>query len=192
MRDASLLAKIEMMRMNPKDRKVSAPDERRTNAPRTKILVVYFSRSGNTRALANQIQQSIGCDIFEIQPEKPYPTDYEEAKSQSRQELDSGFKPRLKTKITDFGLYDTVFIGYPMWWGTFPMPVLSFLSGYDFSGKTLVPFCTHEGSGLGHSVEDIRKLCPHSTIWEGLAVWDRDLDNDSGAINAWLRRLEMK
>jgi flavodoxin len=178
--------------MNPTNRKVSAPDAREsTDAPGTKILVVYFSRSGNTRTLANQIHQSVGGNIFEIQPEKPYPTDYEEAKSRSRQELDSGFRPMLKTKIKDIGQYGTVFIGYPMWWGTMPMPVYTFLSGYDFSGKTIVPFCTHEGSYLGRSVEDIKKLCPQSTILEGLAIWDRDLQNDSGAVTEWLRKLKM-
>ena len=156
-----------------------------------KILVAYFSRTGNTRVLADQIRQSVGCEISEIQPEKPYPTDYEEAKTRAEKELRSDDRPKLKSKVKDIKQYDAVFVGYPMWWGTMPMPVYTFLTGYDFSGKTIVPFCTNGGSGLGRSVEDIRKLCPKSTILDGLAVWDRDLKNDSGALAAWLRKLKM-
>ena len=154
-------------------------------------LVVYFSHSGNTRTLANQIRSIVGGDIFEIEPENPYPADYDAAVKAAKQEKESGARPGLKAKIKDIGKYDTVFIGYPMWWGTMPMPVHTFLSGYDFSKKTIVPFCTHGGSGLGHSVEDIKKLCPQSTVLEGLAVSDSDLKNDSDALNGWLRKLKM-
>ena len=156
-----------------------------------KALLAYFSRTGNTRTLANQIHQIIGGDIVEIEPEKPYPADYEEAKTRAEQEHKSGSRPKLMMKIKDIKQYDTVFVGYPMWWGTMPMPVWTFLSRYDFSGKTILPFCTHEGSYLGYSVEDIKKLCPKSTILEGLAVWDRDLKNDSDAVREWLRKLKM-
>lgn len=156
-----------------------------------KIIVVYFSRTGNTRVLADQIRQSVGCDIFEIQPEKPYPSDYDAAVKQAKEELGSGLRPKLKTKIKDIKLYDTVFIGYPIWWGTMPMPVCTFLSEYDLSAKTIIPFCTNGGSGLGRSVGDIRKLCPRSTILEGLAAGDGDLKNGSAAVTEWLRKLKL-
>jgi flavodoxin len=154
-------------------------------------LLAYFSRTGNTRTLAKQINKIVSGDIFEIQPEIPYPSDYEETKTRAERELEAGTRPKLKAMIKDIGQYDTVFVGYPMWWGTMPMPVYTFLSGYDFSGKKIVPYCTHEGSQLGNSIEDIRKLCPDSTILEGLAVWDHDLKNDSEAITDWLRKLKM-
>jgi flavodoxin len=123
-----------------------------------KVLVVYFSHSGNTREVANQIHEKVGGDILEIRPEEPYPRDYEAVKDRARQELKGNYRPKLKTKVANMEAYDVVFIGYPIWWGTMPMPIAAFLSEYDLSGKTIVPFCTHLGSGLGRSVTDIAKL----------------------------------
>jgi len=119
------------------------------------IMVAYFSHSGNTREIANLIHKSVGGDIFEVQAQKPYPKEYDAVVKQARHELDSGYKPALKTKIKNIKAYDLIFIGYPSWWSTFPAPVKTFLSEYDLSGKTILPFCTHEGSGLGRSVTDI-------------------------------------
>ena len=156
------------------------------------ILVAYFSRSGNTRLLANQIHEKVGGGIFEIQPEKPYPADYDAAVKLAKEEKESGFRPRLKAKIIDIGSYGFVFLGYPIWWGTFPMPVATFLSDYDFSGKTIVPFCTNGGSGLGHSVGDIKRLCQKSTVLEGLAIGDSDAKNARNRVSKWLQKLEIK
>jgi len=105
--------------------------------------VVYFSRSGNTREIANQIHERVGGDIFEIQPEEPYPSNYDAVVKQAKQELESGYKPKLKAKIENIESYDVIFVGSPIWWGTIPAPVVTFLSEYDLSGKTIVPFCTH-------------------------------------------------
>ena len=124
-------------------------------------------------------------------PEKPYPDDYDAATVLAKKELESGFRPKLKAKIKDIEQYDAIFVGYPIWWGTFPRPVLTFLSENNFSGKTIVPFCTNGGSRLGHSIEEITKLCPKSAILEGLAIADGGLENDSGAVTAWLRKLKM-
>jgi flavodoxin len=156
-----------------------------------KILVAYFSHSGNTREIANQIHKIVGGDIFEIQAVKPYPNDYDAVVKQARQELDSGYKPPLKTKIEDIKSYDLIFIGYPNWWGTFPAPVKTFLSGYDFSGKTIVPFCTHGGSGLGRSVSDISKLCPKSTLLEGVAILGKDVKTAQNEVSEWLRKIKI-
>ena len=156
-----------------------------------KILVAYFSHSGNTREIANQIHKIVGGDIFEIQAVKPYPNDYDAVVKQARQELDSGYKPALKTKIENIKSYDLVFIGYPNWWGTFPAPVKTFLSEYDFSGKTIVPFCTHEGSGLGRSVTDISKLCPKSTLLDGVAIRGRDVKTAQNEVSEWLRKIKI-
>jgi flavodoxin len=156
-----------------------------------KILVAYFSHSGNTREIANQIHKSVGGDIFEIQAVKPYPHDYDAVVQQARQELDSGYKPELKTKVKNIKSYDLVFIGYPVWWGTFPAPVKTFLSEYDFSGKTIAPFCTHEGSGLGRSATDISKLCTKSTVLDGVAIRGRDVKTAQNKVSEWLRKIKI-
>jgi flavodoxin len=155
------------------------------------ILVAYFSHSGNTHEIANQIHKSAGGDIFEIQAVKPYPNDYDAVVKQARQELDSGYKPALKTKMENIKPYDLVFIGYPIWWGTFPAAVKTFLSEYDFSGKTIVPFCTHEGSGLGRSATDISKLCPKSALLNGAAIRGRDVKTARNKVSEWLREIKI-
>jgi flavodoxin len=154
-----------------------------------KILVAFFSKTGNTREIANQIHNILGGDIFEIQTVKTYPDDYEELKKIAKEELASKFKPALKTKIENIRSYDLVFIGYPIWWGTFPAPVRSFLSENDLSGKTVIPFCTHLGSNLGQSIADISELCPESTLLEGVAISGRDVKSAQNEVSEWLRKI---
>jgi flavodoxin len=157
-----------------------------------KILVAYFSHSGNTREIANQIHKSAGSDIFEIQSVKPYPHNYDAVVEQAKQELESDHKPALKTKMENIKPYDLVYIGYPIWWGTFPAPVKTFLSEYDFSGKTILPFCTHEGSGLGRSVTDISNLCQKSTLLDGIAIWGRNVKTAQNKVSEWLQNIKIK
>ena len=156
------------------------------------ILVAYFSHSGNTRVIANQIRGSVGGDIFEIVTVDPYPTDYDEVVEQARKELREDYRPRLKTKVETMESYKVVFVGYPNWWGTIPKPVAAFLSEYDFSGKTIAPFCTHEGSRLGRSVTDIKELRPQSTILDGLAVRGRNVKKVQNEVSEWVYRIGMK
>jgi flavodoxin len=156
-----------------------------------KALVAYFSRTGNTREIANQIHEKAGGDIFEIVSVNPYPGDYNECVKQARQELEKGYRPGLKTIVKNMESYDVIFIGYPNWWSTIPTPVAAFLSEYDLAGKTVVPFCTHEGSRLGRSATDIANLCPRSTIRDGLAVRGGDVKNARTEVSNWLRELEM-
>jgi len=156
-----------------------------------RILVAYFSHSGNTREVANQIHKSVSSDIFEIQTVNPYPNDYDAVVKQARQELDSGDKPALKTKVENINLYRSVFIGYPIWWYTIPAPVKTFLLEYDFTGKTIVPFCTHGGTGLGRSVADISKLCAKSILLDGVAIWGRDVRTAQDTVSEWLRRIRI-
>lgn len=155
------------------------------------ILVAYFSHSGNTRVIANQIHESVGGIIFEIVAVDPYPSDYDEAVEQARKELREQYRPKLKTKVENVESYNVVFVGYPNWWGTIPMPVATFLSEYDFSGKTILPFCTNEGSQLGRSVTDIKELCPRSTILDGLAVRGRNVKKAENEVSEWLREVGM-
>jgi flavodoxin len=154
------------------------------------ILVAYFSHTGNTREIANQIHERVGGDIFEIVTVDPYPDDYNACVDKAKQEQDDNSRPELATKVENMDSYDVVFVGYPIWWETMPMAVFTFLEEYDFSGKTIIPFCTHEGSGLGSSVEDIKKLCPNSTVLEGLAVRGSNVNNAQNEVLEWLRKIE--
>lgn len=156
-----------------------------------KILVVYFSHSGNTREIANQIHEKVGGDTFEIKTVKPYSVDHNTVVEQAKQEQQSGYKPELKEKVSDIDSYNVIFIGYPNWWGTMPMAVFTFLESYNFSGKTIIPFCTHEGSALGRSVDDIIKLCPKSTILEGLTVRGGDVKKAHNDVAEWLSKIGM-
>jgi flavodoxin len=162
-----------------------------TYSRRAVVLVAYFSHSGNTRVIGQQIHERIGGDIFEIVPVDPYPRDYDEVVKQAQKELNEDYRPKLETRVENMESYNLVFVGHPNWWGTIPRPVATFLSEYDFSGKTIAPFCTHEGSRQGRSVTDIRKLCPQSTILDGLAVRGSNVKNAQDEVSRWLRKIGM-
>lgn len=157
---------------------------------RGKVLVIYYSRSGNTREIAHQIHQMVGGDVIEIQPVDPYPDDYNEVVKQANLELKSGYKPPLKTKVENIGSYDVIFLGSPNWWHTIAPPVQSFLSQADLSGKIIVPFITHGGGGSGRSVADIAALCRDSTILDALVV--RGDRPGKKAITEWLSKFELR
>ncbi|MDP4270124.1 MAG: flavodoxin [Bacteroidota bacterium] len=163
-----------------------------TSVSKKKILVAYFSHSGNTRFVANQIKNATGGDIFEIQSVKPYPQDYQTVVDQAKREINSNYKPALKTKISNIRQYDVIFIGSPNWWSTIAPPVATFLSSYNLEGKTIVPFMTHEGTRMGHSVLDIKKLCPKSTVLEGLSIRGGDVGRSRSDVEKWLRKLELE
>lgn len=167
---------------------------RRTEGSRidsSKVLTIYFSHSGNTQKVAEQIHEQMGGDIVEILTVAPYPTDYNAVVEQAKQELKSGYKPTLKTTIKKIDSYDVIFVGSPNWWSTFAPPVTTFLSEIALSGKTILPFITHEGTGLGQSLRDIAKLCPNSTVLDGLAVRGGSANNAQQDVLLWLRKLGM-
>lgn len=171
-------------------KKTSASEVQARSASGTSMmLVAYFSWSGNTRELANQIHKAVGGEIFEIVSVDKYPGSYDETVEQAKKELDAGYRPELVSEVEDIESHDLVFIGYPNWWGTVPRPVVSFLSKCDSPEKTIAPFCTHEGSRLGRSVEDIARLCPQSTVLEGLAVRGGDVGSAQNKVSEWLRRI---
>ena len=178
-----------------------------------KILIVYFSRvgntnfsndvdalasasirienkklTGNTQVIANMINKSVGGDVFEITTVKTYPVNYRDTTDLAKQEQKSNARPKLSSHVKGMENYDVVFLGYPDWWGTIPMPVYTFLEEYDFSGKSIVPFSTHEGSGLGSSVRDIKKLCPDSNILDGLEVLCSNVTNAQSDVENWLKK----
>ena len=160
--------------------------EQTMNLKNSKILIAYFSHSGNTRALAGQLQKTVGGDVFEIVTAEPYPDEYRPTTVQARRELDENRRPALTSKVEDMAAYDVIFLGYPNWWGTMPMAVFSFVEQYDLSGKTIVPFCTHEGSRLGRSVSDLTRLAPGSTLLSGFEIKGSQVERGGDGLRAWL------
>jgi flavodoxin len=163
-----------------------------TGAGRKKVLIIYYSRSGNTREIARQIHEIVGGDIMELETVNPYPEEYNAVTKQAKEELNSGYKPPLKTKVKNIAAYDVIFVGSPNWWSTIASPIRTFLSEYDLSGKTIAPFITHAGSRLGRSAADISTLCSKSTILDGLAIWGKDVKTAQNEVLAWLRKLGMQ
>jgi len=127
-----------------------------------------------------------------IETVNPYPSDYRETTRQAKKELEADYRPPIKTKIPDLATYDLVFVGSPNWWGTIAMPVMTFLSGNDLSGKTIAPFMTHGGSALGRSPADIARLCPKATILEGLAISGTAANTSQGDVAAWVQGTAFK
>ena len=154
-----------------------------------KILVVYFTWGGNSRTLAGYAREITGGDIFEIVPAQPYPSQYRATTQQAREELDNNYLPAIKNQINNLSSYDTIILVYPNWWGTIPQIVKRFLQDNDFSGKTIAPICTHEGSRMGRSVTDIRALCPNSTITEGLDVRGGSVVGARNTVRDWINKI---
>ena len=153
------------------------------------VLILYFSHSGNTRRIAEQIQKNIGGDLLEIQPASPYPSNYDAVVEQAGQEQKARARPAILTEIPNLDSYRTVFIGFPNWWGTMPMPCFTLLEKYDLGDRTVVPFCTHEGSRFGHSLRDLKRLCPHAHILEGLEIRGSRTAQAQENVKAWLHKL---
>lgn len=158
----------------------STPSTDETSAG-SNILVVYFSHTGenysvgvidkgNTSIIADMIVEETGADVFEIQPKNPYPDIYDDCTDVAKQEQNDNARPEFIGGVENMEQYDTVFVGYPIWWGDLPMVVYSFLERYDFSGKTVIPFCTHEGSGLSGTNSSIESACSGATVLDGLAI----------------------
>lgn len=166
-----------------------AQDAGTKDAP--KILVAFFSKTSNTRTIAEQIQSRVSGEIFHVATKKPYPQDYRETTQIARVEQDNNERPELAATISpeDMKNYDVIFLGYPNWWGTIPIAMFTFLEQYDLSGKTIVPFCTHEGSGLGRSPSDIGRLAPGATLRQGLAVRGGSVGRAQNDVDNWLRQL---
>lgn len=160
-----------------------------SNKKDKKILVTYFSHSGNTKNMAEQIAAASGADIFEITPVKAYPSDYGDCVDQAKKEQQENARPALSGKVENMADYDVIFVGYPNWWGTMPMPVFTFLESYDFAGKTVIPFCTHEGSRMGRSEGDIKKILPSAEVKEGMPVRGSSVRKSGKEISAWVEKL---
>ena len=150
------------------------------------ILVLYFSMSGNTEAVANIIHDEVGGDIIRLETVQTYPEDYDELVDYAQEEQQDNARPELSTTIENIDQYDTIFLGYPNWWGDMPMPIYTFLDNYDLSGKTIAPFITHGGSGLSGTPENIQEEEPDATVTEGLAINGDDAENSQSEVRDWL------
>ena len=174
------------------------------NMKEKKILVAFFSRAGenyavghiekgNTHILAEMIAAETGGDLFHIEPVTPYPDDYTECTEVAKRELNAKARPAIKgdTAVED---YDIIFIGYPNWWGDMPMPVYTFIEKHSWQGKTVIPFCTHEGSGLSGTENKLKAACKGATVLKGLAVRGATAQNAQAqakeSVNNWLGKLK--
>lgn len=150
------------------------------------MLIAYFSWSGNTKGIAEQLAEKTGADLFEIQLVSPYSTDYNTVLDQAQRDQNEQARPELSVHVENMDEYDTILLGYPNWWASIPMPIASFLEEYDFSGKTIIPFCSHGGGRFGQSLSAIAKLAPNATIGEGLSVHYSGGASLESDIDAWL------
>ncbi len=165
---------------------VIAQIEEKSNMMNKKVLIAYYSYSGNTQAVAQAIHDAVGGDLFEIKTVGTYPEAYRPMTEQAKKEIQAGYRPELTTKIDDISQYDIVFLGSPNWWGTITPQVSSFLKEYNLSGKTIIPFITHGGGGIQNTISDMSKQCIGCHVltkgWSGYG-------NQTSGIHSWLEEI---
>ena len=163
-------------------------------------LVIYFSRSGenyfggklkniekgNTEVIAEYIRELDDADLFKVETVIDYPEDYMECTDVAKKEQQVAGRPKLKKSLEDIDEYDTIYIGFPNWWGTLPMAMFTQLEQLDFTGKTVKPFVTHEGSGFGSSLKDLNKLCAGAEIKNGLSIPGANVGNAKDMVRVWI------
>ncbi len=167
----------------------------------SKVLVAYFSRKGNnyvsgnivslaegnTSVVAHKIQKLIGADLFEIKTVKQYPIDYDEMTVVAQKEQNSDERPEIVEPLPNISEYDTVIIGHPNWWRTMPMAIMTFFENYDWSGKKVLSFCTHEGSGMGSSESDLKRACKGAEFSKGLPIKGSSANSSDSKVENWLK-----
>ncbi len=165
------------------------------------VLMVFFSRAdenyfggsmryievGNTEIVAGKIKDMIGADIFKMEMKTPYAKDYNTCIAQAKEHKKQNARPEFVALPESIDEYDTVILGYPNYWGTMPMAVFTFLDAFDFSGKTILPLCTNEGSGMGSSESDLKKLCPGADIKKGFPLNGSSVNRADAQIEGWLK-----
>ena len=166
-----------------------------------KTLAAFFSRAdenyfggamryvnvGNTEIVVNGIKELIGCDTFKIEMKKPYSPVYMTCIEEAKEDLRKKARPELVSFPDSIDEYDTIILAYPNYWGTMPMAVFTFLEKYDFTGKTILPLCTNEGSGMGGSERDIKKTAKGADVKKGLPITGSRAANSQGAVKSWLQ-----
>ena len=168
-----------------------------------KTMIVYYSRTGenywngsiknlekgNTETVAEMVADMTGGDLFEVETVKTYPEDYYQCIDEAKAELQRGDRPEVKAYADDLEDYDTIYVGYPNWWGTMPMVMFTFLEHYDLSGKRIIPFCTNEGSGMGGSERDLKKICKGAKVEKGLSIHGAEAAQSRSKVEAWVRKM---
>ena len=166
-------------------------------------LIAYYSRAGenyfrgayrrisvgNTERLAEMLADMVDGELFRIDQTEPYSDDYQTCIAEAQEDLRRGARPEVPDLPDDLDLYDEIYLGYPNYWGTMPMAVYTFLEHYDFTGKTIHPFCTHEGSGLSGTVHDIQKAAPGAVVTRGLAVCGSDVGSAHDVLQQWTQEV---
>ena len=164
-----------------------------------KKLIAFYSRAdenyfggnyrsvpvGNTEKAARMLAELTGADLFKIEQKVPYSANYQQCIAEAKRDLQANARPELTTLPENLDAYDEIYLGYPNYWGTMPMAVYTFLEHYDFTGKVIHPFCTHEGSGLSQTERDIRKAAPGATVTRGLAIHGSHVDSAKATLEAW-------
>ncbi len=160
-------------------------EQQNTEESDAHILIAYFSRTGNTQEVAKEIQELTEGDMFEIETVDPYPDDYTETTEIAQEELNENARPQLSETVENIDQYDTIFLGYPIWWGNAPMAVYTFLESYDLLEKTIIPFCTSGGTQIEESIPMLEENFPDLTFTQGLTV------NNTDEIQPWLEEIGM-
>lgn len=164
-------------------------------------LVAFYSRAdenyfggqyryikvGNTEKVANMISEITGADLFKIEQKDTYSADYQECIAEAKKDLQENKRPEVLDLPANLDAYDEIYLGYPNYWGTMPMAVYTFLENYDFSGKKIHPFCTHEGSGLSRTEKDIEKAAKGAKVEKGLAIHGSSVDSAKNAVEKWVK-----
>ena len=168
-----------------------------------KTMIVYYSRTGenywngsiknlekgNTETVAEMVADMTGGDLFEVETVKTYPEDYYQCIDEAKAELQRGDRPEVRAYADDLEDYYTIYVGYPNWWGTMPMVMFTFLEHYDLSGKRIIPFCTNEGSGMGGSERDLKKICKGAKVEKGLSIHGAEAAQSRSKVEAWVRKM---
>lgn len=155
------------------------------------VLIAYFSWSGNTETLANMIHEKVGGELYEITTVTPYTDDYDDLLDQAQQEQRDDTRPEIANHIDNFEKYEVVFVGYPNWWSDTPMAILSFLEQYNFTGKTVVPFCTHGSGGFGSSIKSITDSASKANILDGFEVSGSSVESANDDVIKWIDGLNL-
>lgn len=181
-------------------------DTSENTSDETKVLVAYFSRAdenygvgviekGNTEIIAEMIAEETSGDLFHIERETAYPTEYDACTDEAKQEKDSNARPALAEDFSPDD-YDVIYLGYPIWWSDMPMPVYTWLESHDFDGKTIIPFCTHAGSGMSGTEDNIKSTCTSANVLEGFEISGETAQNDSESarneVVTWLDGIEIE
>ena len=156
-----------------------------------KVLVAYFSlRGGVTKQVAEEIHRKVGGDLFRIEPEVPYPSEYSDVVARAKEERNNNMYPKIKRKVPRFAAYDTIYLGIPIWFGQLPGVVKTFIAQHDFRGKVVVPFATSGKSGIAKLMPHLTQMLPKSRLMEGILILKDEADTSAPRIHEWLRSLQ--